>query len=121
MRPIGAILAVAILFGTITSPVSSGDIKTYIAALNDSDAHTRLLAVAALGSIGDPTAIDPIIDARIEYHADSSNPVFMLALIKLGKTAIDPMLSLLKNKDAQIRTTAALALGSSKDERRLSL
>ena len=117
MRWIGSILAALILVAAISFPVSADNIENYVAALNDSDAHTRLLAVAALGSMGDPRAIDPIIDSMKKYRDFSSDFVNMMSLIKLGKTEIDSMLLLLKNEDSQARVIAALALGSSKDER----
>jgi len=117
MRWIGSILAALILVAAISFPVSADNIENYVAALNDSDAHTRLLAVAALGSMGDPRAIDPIIDSMKKYRDFSSDFVNMMSLIKLGKTEIDSMLLLLKNEDSHARVIAALALGSSKDER----
>ena len=78
-------------------------------ALNDSNPVVRQEAATALGLIGDPRAVAPLIqvmktkDRGLRRRAAE-------ALVRLGKPAAGPLVSLLKETDAGLRGEAAWAL-----------
>ena len=89
-------------------------------AAGDGDRHTREDAVAALGEIGDPRAVGPLIEAlkepkRYEYHDVPVAAVKALGLI--GAPAVPPLIEALKDRNTYLRRGVAGALGTIGDPR----
>lgn len=96
-------------------------------------------AAVALGQIGDRRAVEPLIAALTKRDTvpDTRNGIFIgseymevgtrgydpvrksaaLALIKIGKSSVEPLIALLKDKNSPGRLKAAEALGEIKDSR----
>jgi len=93
-------------------------------ALNDSDSYVQYTAAQALGRIGDPRAVDPLI-LVLNDSASSLPPMerqsirFMAlyALVKIGEPAIDPLILALNDSSSSVRCYAADALGEIGDPR----
>jgi HEAT repeat protein len=87
-----------------------GKVKKLIKALKDIDMYIRRKAVAALGEIGDPKAVDPLIGAL----KDKGNIVRDSTVTALGKIggprAVDPLIEALKDNDYGVRRSALKAL-----------
>ncbi|MGQ0602963.1 MAG: HEAT repeat domain-containing protein, partial [Anaerolineales bacterium] len=82
------------------------------------DARVRLIAIQALGQIGDPRGIKPLIVAL----RDSSNEVrshAAFALNKIGAPAVEALIAALRHLDPVVRWAAARILGSLGDRRAL--
>jgi len=78
-------------------------------ALNDSNPVVREEAATALGLIGDPRAVAPLIQV-MKTKDRGLGPRAAEALVKLGKPAAGPLVALLKETDAGLRGEAAWAL-----------
>jgi HEAT repeat protein len=76
-------------------------------ALRSINNDVRGSALMALGEIGDERAVKPLIAA---LENPFMRPTATEALIKIGKPAVEPLISTLKNKDADVRRAAARAL-----------
>lgn len=85
-----------------------------IAALKDKYWGTRGEAVIALGEIRDPRAVEFLVSA---IRNGTARVVAGEALGKIGRPAVEPLLALLKDKDARVRETAVSALGRTGDAR----
>lgn len=83
-----------------------------ITLLNDKNSQVRQSACVALGYIGDPKAQIGLIE-RVKN--DTDNSVKMQAILIIGNMratgAVDPLVSLLKDKNPDIRLMSAQALG----------
>ncbi len=83
----------------------------YIAMLSDSDAGSRIEAVAALGKIADPAFVELFIKAL----GDTDPAVRENAVVALGKIgdkrAATPISALLKDDDNNVQMTAVTVLG----------
>jgi HEAT repeat protein len=83
-------------------------------ALNDENSEVRKNAAIALGFLKDPKSIKSLIsawnDEDSEVRVEASK-----ALIKIGTSAIQPLLSALNNKNSYFRWRAAWCLGVIKD------
>ena len=132
----------------ILEQLGSLAVPTLINALSDELNVIRQTAADVLGSIGDPQAIEPlinalqtenenaicgaIIDALVNYAVERVvkpivNAVALsktgnsyktaLALKKLGKPAVEPMLNLLQNQSMFVRKEAAFIFIHLNDER----
>ena len=64
------------------------------------------LSVKALGSIGDPKAIEPIVTATHDEFAQDLWPESLDALMGLGKAGIDVVISQLSSKKERVRRLA---------------
>jgi HEAT repeat protein len=115
--------------------------RRLIAALNDADEKVGDSAAEALGEIGDPRAIAPLILASQETFGaiaglkkfGESAVLALIASLKdadptarfrftqilgwMGKVALAPLVAALKDADAVVRSAAALALGQLRDAR----
>lgn len=104
----------------VATLVASGDVERLVAFLHEhrfDDATVRVEAAQALGAIGDPRAIDVLLDMgrRVEEsgrHRDAAN-----ALGAIGAPAFDRVLGLSNSKVAVDQALAARALGGSGDLR----
>jgi len=116
-------------------------VEPLLQALNDKDDRIPGCAAEALGKIGDPRAAEPLIQAlegkstvqqweAIEALGNLGDeraivPLIKLikddsacrSLIKIGKSAVGPLIESLKDESAEVRKTAAAILGSIGDSR----
>lgn len=106
------------LFGrpNIADLKAKGKVDELIEALNFEDDHNvRFEAASALGDIGDPDCVEPLISAL-----DDTQRVKEVAIRSLGKIgdprAVDPLLQALENDNWEIRGMAAKALGEIGDQ-----
>lgn len=81
-------------------------------------------AIAALGAIGDPKAISPllaILNSNVSIDVDSWDSV-TAALAKIGEPAVDPLIAILLDSSRQSydRELVAKALGQIKDPRAIN-
>ncbi len=76
----------------------------------------RIQATLALGEIGDPKTIDPLIQALRDYNSDVREYAAM-ALEKIGTPTLEPLIKSLKDKNSNIRYKAAEILGEIHDSR----
>jgi hypothetical protein len=100
------------------------DVKGLIKALEyNKDSVVRAMAAEALGELGDPKAVDPLINA-LKYEAYDTYDTYYVrasaaaALGELGDPkAVDPLINALKDDDYDtydtylVRASAAAALG----------
>lgn len=96
---------------------SKGDVEGLIEALNyDKDHNLRISAAWALGELGDPSAIDPLVEALDDRKRVKD--VAAKALGEIGESqAIDPLVQLLEDENWEVRGTAAKSLGKIGDPR----
>jgi HEAT repeat protein len=85
-------------------------VEPLIIRLQDDDSLVRSQSARVLREIGDPKAIQSLIQAfGLERYFDSDIPKVMP---KLGFTAIDPLINILGNENTAIRRDATIALSS---------
>ncbi|MEQ8225026.1 MAG: HEAT repeat domain-containing protein, partial [Candidatus Eremiobacterota bacterium] len=78
--------------------------------LNDEDSHVRANAVSALGNIGDPRAIKPLIKALNDEDSHvRANAVYIFGM--RGGISLDLLIKGLNDEDSHVRANAALVLG----------
>ena len=93
-------------------------VKPLIVALKDKKSGVRKRAAELLGKIKDPRAVTPLIvaatlkDMGSIVRVEAEN-----ALVKIGKSAVEPLIVALRDKKSDIRAKAAWALGEIKDSR----
>jgi len=75
----------------------------------DRDPQVRVVAARALGRIGSPAAIPPLMRG-LQHRSLPSNTVSM-AIVRIGPQAITPLLGWLYSNDARCRCTAVELLG----------
>jgi HEAT repeat protein len=92
-------------------------VLAYINLLKDPNLTFRWKAAEALGTVGDSTSIEPLLEALKDPFVD----VQWLAAKSLGKIGdsrcVGPLIESLKSEDKWLRTGAAWALGKLKDPR----
>ncbi len=76
----------------------------------------RMAIVKALGNIGDPRAIKPLIDVMKEKFS-AERHLAMEPLVKIGASALEPLLAELKSNDPDVVRIAAAALVKIGDSR----
>jgi len=96
---------------SIDELIKEGDVDQLIAAaLRDEDCWVCLLAAEALGKIGDPRAVDPLIVAlQDEASGVRGNAATALGMIG-DPRAVDPLIVALQDEDSDVRWHAATAL-----------
>jgi len=97
-------------------------VEPLIACMKDNNAKVRYGASVALGKLGDARATEPLItyiaslDGKSQEdfirRSDAAN-----ALVKLGKSAVEPLIPFLKDRNVDVRRGAAEALGKLGDAR----
>ncbi len=100
-----------------------GDVQAVEPIIMLLDSHfidTRTTAMEALAKIGDVRAVKPIVSALC--RADSQAEIEIrwgatAALVKIGKPAVESLISALNNSDAKIRAIIAKILGEIGDQR----
>lgn len=85
-------------------------------AVSDDDLQLSWYAIEALGMIGDPRAISILIDS-LEHPDFDRRRSARAALVKFGKEAVLPLISILKDKNRRWRIFAIDALGKIGDTR----
>jgi len=97
--------------------VKVDEAEGHIKALGDEDWRVRMEAAVALGNIGDPRAVEPLIRAL----GDKDWRVRMEAAVALGNIgdprAVEPLIQALGDKSGSVRRVAARALGEIGDPR----
>ena len=96
---------------------SKGDVEGLIKALNfEKDHNLRISAAWASGELGDPNAIDPLVEALDDRKRVKD--VAAKALGEIGEPqAVGPLVELLEDENWEVRGTAAKALGKIGDPR----
>lgn len=85
-------------------------VEMLIKALNNQNWHIRWQAAETLGEIGDSIAVEPLIMTLTdENNGVRSNA--MIALVKIGKKSIQPLINTLNCNDWSLRWQAADILG----------
>jgi len=84
--------------------------------LADDDCFTRESVIEALGEIKDERAIDPLIQMLKDPRYEVTNAT-ILALVKFGGSAVDPLIGTLNITDPEVRVRAATALVQIPDSR----
>jgi len=101
------------------------NVKDLIKALKDKNPDVRKIAVEALGKIGDPRAVEPLIQTlkgedrwvRKDLRENSAWVLVVSALVNIGKPAVEPLTHALKDEVSDVRETAVKALGKIGDRR----
>jgi HEAT repeat protein len=89
--------------------------RKLIGFLAHQDAKIRGEGAKALGKIGDPEAVRPLVEALLKEKQDEQMP---LALAEIGDvSALDPLLDAFKDADREVRPNIALALGAFNDKK----
>jgi HEAT repeat protein len=101
---------------------ASAAAEALLGALKDSDAQVRLRAVAALGVIGDPRAVEPIqrmlVHERDPATRERAERAFQaLSAPRVDPEPVDSLIEKLSSKDVFERLTAATALEKRGDHR----
>ena len=108
-------------FGTpnIAKLRKKGDVPGLIRALRDAtDVSVQKNAVEALGEVGDPQAIEPLIAACDGVTNGDLLLTMAATLGTFGARAVEPLLAVLENREAWVlRGCAAIALGKAGDAR----
>ncbi len=101
----------------ILSPISNAlgkigkpAVEPLIKALKGENDNAQWGIVDALGIIGDPSAIEPLINSFIEGW-EWIEDITIEALAKFGDKAVDPLIKALKNQNSNIRAGVARVLG----------
>jgi HEAT repeat protein len=89
-------------------------VEPLIAVLKDGDDNVRRGVAKALGKTGDPRAVEPLIAALKD---GSVRRAAAGALAQIGTSAVEPLVSTLKDNDRLVRKAAARALGQIGDAR----
>jgi HEAT repeat protein len=117
---LACVFVLALLLMAVTPIKGETQKKTpegYILALQDKDAKVRSEAVWALGNIGDPKAIEPLVGALADKES-SVRDWAVLGLVKMGNSSTGSLIAALSSEGAQaslIRPQVAAALGLIKD------
>jgi HEAT repeat protein len=102
--------------GLIGEPIQ----ESLVAVLRTQDEASRQRAIEALGQMRDARNLTPLIEALRHGEPYHVHHGAMQALIRLGETAVDPLVEVLSNSsdyDAFARQRAANALGQIGDRR----
>jgi HEAT repeat protein len=88
--------------------------KPLIEAIKDGSLKIKLMPAVSLENINDSREIKQLI-ASLKDERQGANTAD--ALVKIGKSAVKPLITALKDKNKEIRKNAARALGEIKDRR----
>lgn len=92
--------------------IGNDAIPSLVAKLKDEDKETRRAALAALGSIGDPTTV-PVLIHALETEEDDLPAVAAGALGKIGdRSAFEPLCRQLDHPVTLVRQTVVAAINS---------
>jgi HEAT repeat protein len=90
-----------------------------IGLLRDGDGSVRNGAARALGEIGDPRAVPPLVERLPREHEAEVRDTIVVALAAFpdDPRAVDALLLALRDREWGIRVSAAMALGQAGDRR----
>lgn len=91
-------------------------IKPLVNALKDEDSRVKHRAIEALGRIADMHCVEPLIGTLNDEDIYVQNAV-VNALVKIGKPAVGPLITALKDEDSRARYKAIEILGEIGDSR----
>ena len=75
----------------------SAAVTPLIALLQEKNSMVSLFAAEALGRLGDPAAIKPLLEAFVS----EANPVYTIAVAQIGdRSAVEPLIAILDHADA---------------------
>jgi len=111
------ILLMLALAGLVTGQSPGGkSTEDLIQNLTHKDAKVRSEAAWALGKRGDPSAVGPLIQA-LDDGDRNVREWSSLALVKIGKPAVDPLIAALKDKNGFVKWESEMDLGLINDTR----
>ncbi|HUU75392.1 MAG TPA: HEAT repeat domain-containing protein [Methanoregulaceae archaeon] len=93
------------------------NVKGLIIAFKRRDPGVQYEAVEALGELGDPVAVDVLMEALVGDKYSGIRWKAAEALTKIGKPAVPRLIGALDNPDDDVRWKAAIALGEIGDPR----
>ena len=105
------------LRGSITGMKAAQDVNGLIRLLNNTDPDIQYEAAGALGDIGDPRAVGPLITALKNNELSGVRWKAAEALSKIGVPAVDALIGGLSHEDDDVRWKAAIALGEIGDSK----
>ena len=86
------------------------DVSGLIEALGyEKEASVRQTAAAALGRLGDPSAVEPLAAVLRDWHLGVRDSAAG-ALVHIGQPAVPPLVAELKDRNDNVRFAAAVAL-----------
>ncbi len=94
--------------------IGEAAVEPLAAALKDSNASesVRACAAKALGQIGNPRAIEPLIEALNDSDWRWVRPSVVEALVKIGEAAVEPLVAVLRDSDVYLRASIVGVLQS---------
>jgi HEAT repeat protein len=106
--------------GSITRMKAAQDVRGLIRLLNHRDPDIQYEAAGALGDIGDPGAVEPLIAALKNDELSGVRWKAAEALSKIGAPAVEALIGALRHDDDDVRWKAAIALGEIGDPRAIT-
>jgi len=106
-----------ISFASVRKLRESRDVHGLIRVLRKRDPGIQYEAAEALGDIGDPAAVGPLMEALTGDQYSGVRWKAAEALGKIGTPAVPALLTVLAHPDEDIRWKAAVTLGEIGDER----
>lgn len=92
--------------------LQAADFDELVQQLKSEDLIARLHAIKALGETRDARAVEPLIANLMDEKCGCTSAN---ALAKIGKPAVEPLITALKDKNPIVKRNAAMALGKIKD------
>jgi HEAT repeat protein len=93
-------------------------VEALIEGLKSKDESVRMYAAMALGRIKDVRAVAPLIEAlRIKTRLGGAEGSASTALTEIGEPAVEPLITVLKDNDDNVRVLAIISLGGIGDAR----
>jgi len=103
--------------GSINGMKAAHDVRGLIRLLNHKDPDVQYESAAALGDIGNPIAVDPLIAALKNDEFSGVRWKAAESLSKLGAPAVEALIGALRHDNDDVRWKAAIALGEIGDPR----
>lgn len=96
-------------------------VEPLIMVLRDQGYDMRWSAAEALGAIGDVRAVEPLLSAlrhgALRHEDNYMDSLVEVALRKIGASAVDPLITALRDEISRVRSVAAAILGGTRDAR----
>lgn len=111
--------AACLALGSFKDPSTFDDITNVL--LDDPKIEVRQAAARALGNTGHPAALPYLMEALHDsywwYEREYAASDLLLAIEKMGITAVNPLIAALQDKEGTVRKFAAILLGKLGDPR----
>jgi HEAT repeat protein len=112
-------IAACLALGSFKDPSTFDDITNVL--LDDPKIEVRQAAARALGDTGHPAALPYLMEALHNsywwYEREYAATDLLLAIEKMGVTAVNPLIAALQDKEGIVRKFAAILLGKLGDPR----